>query len=452
MTNPIEQHLRQRSEFLQQIHEVLHDTIELYEQYGKRIEERLGEMRPLSQSLREDTRLKIVVTGEYSTGKSTLINALLGIRLLPMALQPTTCVNAFLQGVPEGEEPSIKIEFTNGQEKRLAYSSEEIERWGSELDEQNKEQRQDIQKIIVYSDHPLLRSDLQIIDTPGFQSIEARHEKIAMQAIREAHVALWLLSAQQMGGRQTEWDFLEYKLNETFERIIVAINLWDVVWEQEDNQKPLAQREHEYLQIFARSVANRNVKPEIKQAFSQPENLFSRLSAKWYLSEKPEQKQKAAPEMERLAKKMENICKSVDAQREILAKPLRQIVSWQAELLQEIENDLGAYEMAEDIQKIADEEERIHTEIKNIKHQMEKANWAVKTEHNYHQKEMIRRIEEDFVRPLQALKKDAEDLITRDYIRTQLRKHEFCCQHPFLSERETRKDVGKYRPKMEMSP
>jgi hypothetical protein len=446
MTNAIQEHLHTRSRTLNDIREILKDTMEHYKSYASHSKAEMDEMQALFSALQGDVRLKIVVTGEYSTGKSTLINALLGIKLLPMDLRATTCINAFLRGVKEGEAPYIQVEFVDGREERLPYSAQEIERWGSELDKENKELRKDIKKIVVFSDHDLLKAELEIIDTPGFQSLEPQHERIALQAISEAHVALWLQGAQQMGGRESEWKFLEEKLSKVFERIVPAINAWDIVWENTDNDKPLKEREEEYLNIFTQSVAKRNLSPEIKKALSNPENLF-RISARWSLLGTPAQKQKAAPEMERLAQKIKAICQSVDAQREILSKPLRQLLLWQDALLSDLQNALRSYKDSSDLKTLAQEEKDIHLQIASLQHQMEQARHKTEVEHSYQRKEMLRRLEEDFIQPLKDLRGRAEDQITLAYVKKELEKSAAEIGVPFALKEQQRRLLAELEEK-----
>jgi Dynamin family len=66
------------------------------------------------QSLRERLRhqqLQIAVLGQFKRGKSTFINALLGIPILPSAVVPLTAIPTFISW---GEKPLVQITFSNG--------------------------------------------------------------------------------------------------------------------------------------------------------------------------------------------------------------------------------------------------------------------------------------------------------------------------------------------------
>ena len=56
-------------------------------------------------------RFRVVVIGEFSRGKSTFVNALLGQKLLPAKIRPTTAV---LTSVRHGEDPDARVFLAGG--------------------------------------------------------------------------------------------------------------------------------------------------------------------------------------------------------------------------------------------------------------------------------------------------------------------------------------------------
>jgi small GTP-binding protein len=93
----------------------------------------------LDQLSAERTRpLRLAVVGEFNAGKSTFINALLGAEVTPVGVLPTTAVLHRL-------------------------------RWGH----------------------------VEVVDTPGFNSLDPRHADVARSTFEEADIALWVLDATQ---------------------------------------------------------------------------------------------------------------------------------------------------------------------------------------------------------------------------------------------------------------
>ena len=85
----------------------------------RQVAERLGaeliaqDVRRTIQTLAEE-RFKVVVVGHFSQGKSTVINALLGTRLLPSSPRPTT---AILNRLRHCDQVAIHLRYIDGSAK-----------------------------------------------------------------------------------------------------------------------------------------------------------------------------------------------------------------------------------------------------------------------------------------------------------------------------------------------
>jgi len=64
----------------------------------------------------ESEVFRLVVVGEFSRGKSSVINALLGERVLPTKVEPTTAV---LSMISAGDEPSYRLHFHDGTDRTI---------------------------------------------------------------------------------------------------------------------------------------------------------------------------------------------------------------------------------------------------------------------------------------------------------------------------------------------
>ncbi len=107
-------------------------------EHARAIEDRRAEAI-LDELSAERTRpLRLAVVGEFNAGKSTFINALLGAEVAPVGILPTTATLHRL-------------------------------RWGH----------------------------LEVVDTPGFNSLDPRHADVARSTFEEADIALWVLDATQ---------------------------------------------------------------------------------------------------------------------------------------------------------------------------------------------------------------------------------------------------------------
>ena len=67
------------------------------------------------QSLQEK-RLRVAVLGDFKRGKSSLINALLGMNILPVDIEPTT---ATVNRITFGIQPAAVIHYKSGDSKKI---------------------------------------------------------------------------------------------------------------------------------------------------------------------------------------------------------------------------------------------------------------------------------------------------------------------------------------------
>ena len=64
------------------------------------------------RSKMDDGKLYLALVGEFSSGKSTFINALLGFRLLKEAVMPTTACATYIQS--KGKILTMNVSFFDG--------------------------------------------------------------------------------------------------------------------------------------------------------------------------------------------------------------------------------------------------------------------------------------------------------------------------------------------------
>lgn len=141
--------------------------------------------------LQLDELFLIVVAGEFNAGKSALVNALLGEKVLPEGATPTT-------------------------------SRVTLVRWG----EQTTEQVQD-EGFAVYT-YPLpLLKELNIVDTPGTNAIIRHHERLTDEFVPRSDLVLFVTSADHPL-TESERQFLERILN-WGKKIVFVINKMDIL-------------------------------------------------------------------------------------------------------------------------------------------------------------------------------------------------------------------------------
>lgn len=137
-----------------------------------------------------------VVLGEVKTGKSSLVNALLGEEVCPVAPDPCT--------------DRIQI-ISYGEKRREEEESPYLKR--------------------IFLPLPILR-DIAIVDTPGVDSIIDRHQDITEGFIPRCDLALFVFSALNPYSRSA-WEFFDLVRAEWRRKIVFILNQADLATEEQ---------------------------------------------------------------------------------------------------------------------------------------------------------------------------------------------------------------------------
>ncbi len=133
----------------------------------------------------------LVIAGEFNSGKSSFINALLGERVLPEGVTPTTDRINLLRHGPQVTEHAVE-----------AYLLERT--------------------------HPaeLLR-ELTVVDTPGTNAVIRRHEELTRDFVPRADLVLFVTSADRPF-TESEREFLQ-QIREWGKKIVFIVNKIDIL-------------------------------------------------------------------------------------------------------------------------------------------------------------------------------------------------------------------------------
>lgn len=138
-----------------------------------------------------DDLFLLVVVGEFNSGKSALINALLGMRLLEEGVTPTTSLVGLVRHGPEAARDTIGPGL-----ERISAPAE------------------------------LLRS-VAVVDTPGTNAVLREHEALSRRFAPRADMVLFLTSADRPFA-ESERAFLQ-TIREWGKQVVVVVNKADIL-------------------------------------------------------------------------------------------------------------------------------------------------------------------------------------------------------------------------------
>ncbi len=143
--------------------------------------------------------LTIAIMGEFSSGKSTFINALLGEAVAPMGVLPTTStINLFRRGPGGG----ARVHYRDGSIATVAR--DEVHGFLQQLDdlEASRIRHMEIERT------GLRLGDAAVVDTPGLNALDTFHERVTREFVDEADAIIWIFSATR-GGAASEGSALK---------------------------------------------------------------------------------------------------------------------------------------------------------------------------------------------------------------------------------------------------
>ena len=115
----------------------------------------------------EDNSFEIAIFGRVSSGKSSLLNAMLGMDVLPVGVTPITAVPTRLL---YGETPVVHVWFANRTPEQfdIAHLPEFV------AEQLNRGNEKHVTRIVVQLPSPRLREGIAFVDTPGLGSLATR--------------------------------------------------------------------------------------------------------------------------------------------------------------------------------------------------------------------------------------------------------------------------------------
>lgn len=207
--------------------------IEFAEQIIKKYEWDSTVQRKFANLLRQikekqnDDKLNLSVVGEFSTGKSTFINALLRMDLLvSCAMQGTTTASTIIE---YSEEYKITLYNNNGSIKNIRCSTLEILRDKLYDYTVNESLTKKLKYVYVYLPSPLLALGYRIIDTPGTNALTRWHEDVTVRTIHEMSDATVVLTSGDKLLPQTTMNFVEEHLSGVINQCVFIATKMDVV-------------------------------------------------------------------------------------------------------------------------------------------------------------------------------------------------------------------------------
>jgi GTPase Era involved in 16S rRNA processing len=140
-------------------------------------------------------RLQLAALGQFKRGKSTFLNALMGVPLLPTAVVPITAIPTYLAW---GSRPSVRVSYLGDiAPKEFHPADADAIRdlaFRFVAEEANPKNRLNVSRVDIFYPAPILEGGTVLIDTPGVASTYRHNTDMALEILPECDAALFVVS------------------------------------------------------------------------------------------------------------------------------------------------------------------------------------------------------------------------------------------------------------------
>lgn len=167
-------------------------------------------------------KLRIAVYGPFNHGKSTLLNALLGSKTLPIALVPTTGTAIT---ITHGPEVTSRITLTDG--STLTEPGTALLQRYATLDDQ-RQMLPEVATVEVQCPHPLLKLGVELVDLPGTDD-QTTHNQLVYTNLLETDVVIQLLDGRKLMTLDEHNQLQDWLLARELTTVLFVVNFLNLV-------------------------------------------------------------------------------------------------------------------------------------------------------------------------------------------------------------------------------
>jgi hypothetical protein len=218
----------------------------------------------------EKDQFIITVVGEFSRGKSTILNAMLGADIIPTAVAPTT---ATLNLIHYSDEPFIKVHFNDGTQKSISFEKKAFKEYTGlvEFDPST------IKYVELGYPVEVLRDGTVLVDTPGVNDIDTQRMDITYGYMPISDATVFIFNASTPFRGSEEKFLRDHILSNSIPTLFFIVNRIDEIdaVELDEVTESLESKLKELLKIDAVTVYPISARKAFRSKLNNDDELLA---------------------------------------------------------------------------------------------------------------------------------------------------------------------------------
>lgn len=215
-----------------------------------------------------DGLFKVAIMGTFTGGKSTVINALIGAKILPESTLPSTAILTYIN---YGTDENVAYVYMNdeilpdgsvkaGECRKMSVNAfkEEYKYTNKDWVEFNEkgtvERFARVKHAVIYCSKPLMEGGVSIVDSPGLEDKSIATE-LALQIAQEAQAIIYVVT--EKGFSQPDRDYISKAFRNCQKNVFFVLNKFDLV-EKQDRPVAIEKLKLELKDVFTDESGNYN--------------------------------------------------------------------------------------------------------------------------------------------------------------------------------------------------
>lgn len=347
---------------------LLNSTKEYYEKYDEK--RKVEVFDEIIETVKQD-EFSIVLVGEFSAGKSTFLNALMGEKLLPSFTRETTATINYLRHKDRAE---------NGEQGRVYFSDGTVEvldkvdfktinkyvSTESDVDVARK-----VEHVDLFLDSKFLEGNVTLVDSPGLNGTADGHREVTEAQIEKSSASIFMFKADQPGS-DTDFKFIG-ELKDKVNTIIFALNKIDQIKKSEG--ETVESVIDSLKSIYKQKFPEANSIPKI-WGISAYQALVARSSQKLDYRGRNDYTQEEKEILEQQSRmgvfedRLWQFITKGEKARAMLLSPVSKVINSLSESKISIEENLDILNSKNDKEEIEEKIEEINIQISNIQNEI----------------------------------------------------------------------------------